>query len=151
MGEGDEVAAVEAALVGFADRDAINLWLDQVLRHLLGVGLARVDFVAGRIDAAYGVTTDGGLQLLIKVHRPPVDVTRAGSPVRRAQPATRDSSGLLEHCLHCPLRRDPTCLDRAAPWFRPRPTHQPRERLPRSRLVTLSDPATCTNSPSRRA
>jgi hypothetical protein len=75
MGEGDEVAAVEAALVGFADRDEINVWLDQALRHLLGVGLVQVDFVAGRIDAAYGVTADGGQQLLVKVHRPPVDVS----------------------------------------------------------------------------
>ena len=74
MDELDEVTEGERELVGLNDRAAIGSWLDQTLRRLVGAGLARIDFVAGRIDVVYGVTTDDGRALLVKVHRPPVDL-----------------------------------------------------------------------------
>ena len=70
----DSVSPVEVAVVGLSDRDAILGWLDGALRQLLGPGLGRVEFVAGRIDAVYGVTAVDGQRLLVKVHRPPVDL-----------------------------------------------------------------------------
>lgn len=74
MDGSESLSGVEVALVGFADRQAVTAWLRDVVRRLLGLELAEVDFTAGRIDAVYGVSTADGQRLLIKVHRPPVDL-----------------------------------------------------------------------------
>ena len=86
----DLVSDGEAELVGLTDRGAIDTWLDRTLHRLLGLDLAQVVFTAGRIDVVYGVTTGDGRRLLIKVHRPPVDLT-ARSLVAEAQKVMADS------------------------------------------------------------
>ena len=81
-----EVSDGERELLGLTERDAIDSWLDQVLHQLLGVELDDVLFIAGRIDAVYGVGTGDGRRLLIKVHRQPVDLV-GRSLVAEAQKA----------------------------------------------------------------
>jgi hypothetical protein len=73
-----DVSDGEVELLGFTDRGAIEGWLDRVLHRLLGLDLAQVVFAAGRIDAVYGLTTGDGRGLLLKVHRPPVDLVARG-------------------------------------------------------------------------
>lgn len=89
MDELDWVTEGERELVGLSDRAAVSSWLDQTLRRLVGGELARIDFVAGRIDVVYGVTTGDGRALLVKVHRPPIDLA-ARRLVNEAQRALAD-------------------------------------------------------------
>jgi Phosphotransferase enzyme family len=69
-----DVSAVEAALLGGMSRQQIDGWVDRAVRELVGTPVASVRFRAGRIDAVYGVDGADGRSLLVKVHRPPVDV-----------------------------------------------------------------------------
>ncbi len=70
----EAVRGVEAALLGPLLRSQVDDWLHRVLVTTLGTGLGAVLFREGRIDAVYGVEDSGGRRLLIKVHRPPVDL-----------------------------------------------------------------------------
>jgi len=70
----DLVTGVEAAILGAMRKQDVEPWLDEVLRRCVGTELAHVVFRSGRIDAVYGVATVDGRELVIKVHRPPVDV-----------------------------------------------------------------------------
>jgi Phosphotransferase enzyme family len=79
----------EVELLGLTERGAIEAWLGRVLHQLLQLDLDEVVFAAGRIDAVYGVTTRQGRGLLLKVHRPPVDLV-ARALVAEAQKAMAD-------------------------------------------------------------
>ncbi|MFT3834345.1 MAG: aminoglycoside phosphotransferase family protein [Micropruina sp.] len=70
----DTVTGVEAALLGPLSRVQIDAWVARAARLLTGRSVARTVLRAGRIDAVYGVQTDEGQRLLVKVHRPPVDL-----------------------------------------------------------------------------
>jgi hypothetical protein len=68
----DEVSGVEAAIVGQSRRE-VDAWVSRALESLTGDRVGRVLFRAGRIDAVYALATEGGAEVLLKVHRPPVD------------------------------------------------------------------------------
>jgi Phosphotransferase enzyme family len=70
----DTVSDGEREIVGLTEREAIDGWLDRTLQRLLGVPLAEVMFIAGRIDVVYGVRGGNARRLLVKVHRLPVDL-----------------------------------------------------------------------------
>lgn len=74
INEHSEVSPTEAELLGTHSVSRIDEWLDGALERLIGSGLSRVLFRSGRIDAVVAVVTNDGRRLLIKVHRPPVDV-----------------------------------------------------------------------------
>lgn len=78
--------ATEAALLNGMTVAEIDAWLDQVLTGALGAGVSEILFRSGRIDAVYGVVAVDGRRLLIKVHRPPVDL-RAREATVAAQTA----------------------------------------------------------------
>lgn len=67
-----EVSGVEAALVG-RDRREVDAWVSRALESLTGERVRDVLFHAGRIDAVYALVTEGGTEVLLKVHRPPVE------------------------------------------------------------------------------
>ena len=69
----DEVSGVEAAIVG-QSRLEVDAGVSRALESLTGDRVGRVLFRAGRIDAVYALVTEGGAEVLLKVHRPPVDV-----------------------------------------------------------------------------
>lgn len=86
----DLVTGVEAFLLGRRSRGQVDEWLDKVLQRTIGTGLAEVLFRSGRIDAVYAVATTDAEQVLVKVHRPPLDVA-ARAVVARAQRALADA------------------------------------------------------------
>jgi hypothetical protein len=73
------VTGVAAALVGDLRVSEVDAWVARALLQLTGADLAEVLFRSGRIDAVFGVLTTDGRRLVVKVHRPPVDLA-----VRRA-------------------------------------------------------------------
>lgn len=77
-----DVSAVEAALLGPMTRRQIDGWVDRAVRELVGTPVASVRFRSGRIDAVYGVDAADGRAMLVKVHRPPVDVAGRQFAVR---------------------------------------------------------------------
>jgi Phosphotransferase enzyme family len=79
------VSAVEAALLGPMTRPQIDGWVDDALRELVGTSVVAVRFRAGRIDAVYGLDAADGRPLLVKVHRPPVDLDGRRLAVRAQQ------------------------------------------------------------------
>lgn len=68
-----DVSGVEAAIVG-QSRDEVDAWVSRALESLLGEPVREVLFRSGRIDAVYALVTEAGAEVLLKVHRPPVDV-----------------------------------------------------------------------------
>lgn len=68
------VQGAEAALLGEFTVSEADAWLADVVQQLTGSRLAEVLFRSGRIDAVYGLLTADGRRLLLKLHRPPVDL-----------------------------------------------------------------------------
>ncbi|WP_049804448.1 hypothetical protein [Microlunatus phosphovorus] len=64
----------EKALLGLLSRPEIDAWVARVFQELTGTTPVRTLFRAGRIDAVYGVESDDGRRLVLKVRRPPVDL-----------------------------------------------------------------------------
>jgi hypothetical protein len=64
---------------------AIAELLDTYLRRRLGSGISQVLFRAGRIDSVWGVRTEDDKEVVVKAHRPPVDLTakRAAAVAQR--------------------------------------------------------------------
>jgi hypothetical protein len=69
-----QVSPTEAELLGTRSVTEIDAWLGHALQQLTGAGLAEVVFRSGRIDAVFAVVATDARRLLIKVHRPPVDL-----------------------------------------------------------------------------
>ncbi|WP_375425160.1 hypothetical protein [uncultured Friedmanniella sp.] len=80
MAGGHEVASPEAvseterAVLGPVTAPALHAFLDGYARRHLGSGIGRVRFRAGRIDVVWGVELDDGRAVVLKAHRPPVDL-----------------------------------------------------------------------------
>lgn len=76
----DELSSTERALVGDPGLGGLRRLFDDYARRRLGSSVAAVIFRSGRIDAVWGVRLDDGREVVIKIHRPPVDLTvRAAS------------------------------------------------------------------------
>jgi Phosphotransferase enzyme family len=86
----DGVSGVEAAVLGLRHRADVDTWVSRALGLLVGERVRAVLFGSGRIDAVYGLVTDTDARLLLKVHRPPVDV-EARRLVVRAQHLLADA------------------------------------------------------------
>jgi hypothetical protein len=84
------VTGVEAAVIGPLSREDVDAWVFRALELLVGERVREVLFRSGRIDAVYGMVTDSNTQLLLKVHRPPVDV-QGRRLVARAQQVLADA------------------------------------------------------------
>lgn len=69
-----DVSATEAAVVGHGDRRAVDDRIARALESTVGERVSSILFRSGRIDAVYGLQTDAGRQLLLKVHRQPVNL-----------------------------------------------------------------------------
>lgn len=82
----DTVTGTEEAILRLRSRAEIDAWVTRALRELTGAAPVRWLFRAGRIDAVYAVETEDGRRLVLKVHRPPVDLDarRAIAEAQRA-------------------------------------------------------------------
>lgn len=69
-----DVSGVEATVVGLQSRREVDRWVSDALEQLLGERVRSVLFRSGRIDAVYGLETEPGRRVLLKVHRAPVDL-----------------------------------------------------------------------------
>ncbi len=75
-----ELTSTERAVVGDLGLDGLRSLLDSYARDRLGSPIADVRFRSGRIDVVWGVRLADGREVVIKAHRPPVDLTvRAAS------------------------------------------------------------------------
>jgi Phosphotransferase enzyme family len=70
-----DVSGAERVIFGSSSSEAIAGVLDTYLRGHLGRSISEVLFRAGRIDSVWGVRTDDGSEVVVKAHRPPVDLT----------------------------------------------------------------------------
>jgi hypothetical protein len=70
-----DVSGAELVIFGSSSAVAIAELLERYLRRRLGLGISEVLFRAGRIDSVWGVRTDDGSEVVVKAHRPPVDLT----------------------------------------------------------------------------
>lgn len=96
-----EITGTERAVHGSVTVPELRAFLDAWVRHRLGSPIVKVRFRAGRIDVVWGVELADGRAVVIKTHRPPVDL----DAVRNANDAQR----LLAHAgFPC-----------AAPWADP--------------------------------
>jgi hypothetical protein len=82
------VSGAEVVNFGSRSAEAIAALLETYLRRQLGVGISEVLFRAGRIDSVWGVRADDGSEVVVKAHRPPVDLT--------ARKAAVDAQRLLD-------------------------------------------------------
>lgn len=75
------ISDTERAIYGAVTSVEIHAFLDRWARDRLGSTISAVRFRAGRIDAVWGVDLDNGRHVVIKTHRPPVDIdaTRAAT------------------------------------------------------------------------
>jgi Ser/Thr protein kinase RdoA (MazF antagonist) len=71
----DDLSGLERAFFGAVGAAEINAWLADTLRERLAVDVSEILFRAGRIDAVYGLLLADGRKVVLKVHRPPVDVS----------------------------------------------------------------------------
>jgi Ser/Thr protein kinase RdoA (MazF antagonist) len=74
------VSGLERAFFGDATREQIDGWVTARAEELLGEPVAEVCLRAGRIDAVYGLRL-GADRVVMKVHRPPVDLRALGAAV----------------------------------------------------------------------
>ncbi|GAA1855709.1 phosphotransferase [Microlunatus capsulatus] len=80
-GAADPLTATERAVHGDVTPAALHATLDRWLRARLGSGIAAVRFRAGRIDAVRGLELADGRAVVVKAHRPPVDLAAVGAAV----------------------------------------------------------------------
>ena len=80
-----ELSGTERAVYGSVPPAELWAFLDSWVRDRLGSPLATVRFRAGRIDVVWGVELEDGRAVVIKTHRPPVDLqaTRVASDAQR--------------------------------------------------------------------
>jgi Ser/Thr protein kinase RdoA (MazF antagonist) len=70
----EELSGIERAFFGSVSVAALDDWLAATARERLGVDVAEILFRSGRIDAVYGLRLADERKVVLKVHRPPVDV-----------------------------------------------------------------------------
>lgn len=128
----DLVTGVEAFLLGRRSGSQVNEWLDNVLQRTIGTGLTEVLFRSGRIDAVYAVTTTDTDRVLVKVHRPPLDVAARAGPdiVRRKDGGINEWTTWEERPATAPPRspRHPRHVRRQAAGAPRRPGSAPPAR-----------------------
>jgi hypothetical protein len=80
------ISDTERAVYGPASAMELRIFLDRWARTRLGSSIENVRFRAGRIDVVWGVELANGHAVVIKTHRPPVDMdaTRAAVDAQRA-------------------------------------------------------------------
>ncbi|MDX6264566.1 MAG: hypothetical protein QOH84_6254 [Kribbellaceae bacterium] len=71
----ERLSGCERAIFGDTSAEAIADLLDRYLTRALGSPLAEIKFRAGRIDSVWAVRTGDERELIVKAHRPPVDLT----------------------------------------------------------------------------
>ncbi|MEV5961505.1 hypothetical protein AB0L70_07050 [Kribbella sp. NPDC051952] len=69
-----EISGTERAVYGSVTSLEVQVFLDEWVTDLLGSSIARVRFRAGRIDVVWAVELADGRAVVIKTHRPPVDL-----------------------------------------------------------------------------
>jgi Ser/Thr protein kinase RdoA (MazF antagonist) len=74
------VSGLERAFFGDATREQIDGWVTARAEELLGEPVAELCLRAGRIDAVYGLRL-GADRVVVKVHRPPVDLRALAAAV----------------------------------------------------------------------
>ncbi|HEX3257575.1 MAG TPA: phosphotransferase [Pseudonocardia sp.] len=74
------MSGLERAFFGDATRAQIDGWVTEQTEELLGEPVAELWLRAGRIDAVYGLRV-GADRVVMKVHRPPVDLPALGAAV----------------------------------------------------------------------
>ena len=81
----EAISDTERTLHGSVTAHQLQTFLDAWVRARLGSPIAEVRFRAGRIDAVWGVVLEDGQAVVIKTHRPPVDLdaTRATHDAQR--------------------------------------------------------------------
>lgn len=75
--DGDELGPIsdtERAVYGLVTAQGLRVFLDTWATDRLGGRIVKVRFRAGRIDVVWGVELEDGRSVVIKTHRPPVDV-----------------------------------------------------------------------------
>jgi Ser/Thr protein kinase RdoA (MazF antagonist) len=70
----DERSGLERVFFGGARAAEVDAWLAELVRERLSAEVAAIAFRSGRIDAVYGLELDDGRKVVLKLHRPPVDV-----------------------------------------------------------------------------
>ncbi len=80
----DEVgpSGLERVFFGAAGTREIDRGLGAVVAELLGTGVVEVMFRSGRIDAVYGLRLADGRVVVLKVHRPPVELISLTATVK---------------------------------------------------------------------
>lgn len=80
-----ELSGTERAVYGAVTPVELQALLDAWARDRLGSPIEKVRFRAGRIDVVWGVDLEDGRAVVIKTHRPPVDLgaTRAAIDAQR--------------------------------------------------------------------
>jgi Ser/Thr protein kinase RdoA (MazF antagonist) len=81
----DAISGTERAIYGSVTSLELRTFLDAWARNKLGSAIAEVAFRAGRIDVVWGVALEDGRGVVIKTHRPPVDM----DAIRSANEAQR--------------------------------------------------------------
>jgi hypothetical protein len=85
FGSGHAISGTERAIYGSVTSLALRTFLDAWARDSLGSSIVQVLFRAGRIDVVWGVELSDGRSVVIKTHRPPVDM----DAIRSANEAQR--------------------------------------------------------------
>jgi len=81
-GTGAELNGTERAVLGDVTAADVLAGFSAHTRAVLGQPIRAVRFRAGRIDAVWAVTLVDGRDVVVKAHRPPVDVRAVGAAVR---------------------------------------------------------------------
>ncbi len=68
------VSGIERAIFGVDDRGDVDAWLGAHVQRRLGVDMLRVNFRSGRVAAVYGIGLSDGREVVVKVHRRPVNL-----------------------------------------------------------------------------
>ena len=75
------MSGLERAFFGDATREQIDGWVTARAEELLGEPVAALWLRSGRIDAVYGLQIADGRRVVLKVHRPPVDLDALAAAV----------------------------------------------------------------------
>lgn len=73
---------LERAVFGPLMRDDVDSWLNERIRLHLDASLAEVVFRSGRVTPVYGCQLSDGESIVVKVHRPGVDIAHLSAAVR---------------------------------------------------------------------
>lgn len=80
-----QTTGTERAVLGVDSAEQVLELFEAYARHRLGQAITAVAFRAGRIDAVWGVALSDGREVVIKAHRPPVDLAAVAAAVQAQQ------------------------------------------------------------------